>query len=96
MQETPNTRCAIRVGQASQAEEIRQGYIEEPTQVTNVFVQSRSPASQVTADVTLKSLARNPLAAQGAAELFAAKIRSTFFLPKQTAPRLSGSWSHKR
>jgi hypothetical protein len=96
MQEASDTRCAIRVGHAFQAEEIRQGYIEEPKQVTNVFVQSRSPASRVSADVTLKCLAANALAAQGLTELVAIKIRSTFFLPKQTAPRLSGSWSHKR
>jgi hypothetical protein len=88
--------CAIRIGLASQTEEIRQGYIEEPTQVTNVFVQSRSPASRVSADVTMESLAANALAAQGLAELVATKIRSTFFLPKLTEPRLSGSWSHKR
>jgi hypothetical protein len=95
-QETSNTRCAIRVGQASKAEEIRQGHLEEPTQVINVFVQSRSPASLVTGDMSLKSLAANSLAARDLAELAGTKIRSTFFLPKQIATDLPGSWSHKR
>jgi hypothetical protein len=92
--------CAIRVGLASQTEEIRQGYIPRSRRKLQSylynFVQSRSPASRVSADVTLESLAANALAAQGLAELVAIRIRSTFFLPKLTAPRLSGSWSHKR
>jgi hypothetical protein len=86
----------IRAGQAFQSEEMRQGDIEAPTQIAIAFVRFRSPAPLVTADVTLKSLARNPLAARGLAELVAIKIRSTFFPPKQTATPLPGSWSHKR